>query len=434
MTVDVQTPPPPRDRDTTRSAVAASPVAIADFLLACLVNRNAVAVRLEPEETLHRIVIQGAGGTDAQVTLPWETGDAVTVRLALLAGVDVVGAAGGSAMGRTNVRYGSKRSEVLAVLTTSPRGMQLELRRVVGEAETRKKAAPARRVREPDARRIDDYRLYEELGRGGTGVVYCAQHEALEKLVALKVLHPSVASVPEAAAMLLREGRAASRIRHPGIVDVTDFGRAEDGRMFLVMELVPWPTLHAVFSRETIAPARIVNIIRNLLLALEAAHAEGLIHRDLKPSNVFVGPDEQVKLTDFGSAVALAGRRPLDRAAHVPLWGTAEYMAPEHSTGKADRRSDVYAVGCMLYLLLTGRLPFSNESTEKLQAMHAHAAIPPLDLPEGSNVPPLMEEVVRRAMAKAPEERYQTAAEMARDLERVAIGLKRKGWQKWLPL
>jgi serine/threonine protein kinase len=411
------------------------PVALGDFLLACLVEGKALAVRLAPEEGGHKIVFEG-GTSPALVSVSWEIGDALAVRLALLAGIDVV--ASGSRLGRAWVRHQGRRAEVLVVLTTSQQGLALELRRVVDES-----LRPPRRPGAPgvpgagalDFRRIDAYRLYEELGRGGTGVVYCAEHQALEKLVALKILHPEIGAAPETAAMLLREGRAASRVRHPGIVDVTDFGTAEDGRMFLVMELVTWPTMQATIARGPITPERAVIITRNLLAALEAAHTEGLVHRDLKPSNVFIGPDDRIKLTDFGSAVALAGRPPLDGGGHtIPFWGTAEYMAPEHYTGSFDRRSDVYAVGCILHFLLTRRVPFSAPAAVEVAKMHARAPVPPLVLPDGAAAPPLLEAVVRRALAKSPKDRYQTAVEMARDLERVSVGLSRRGWQRWLPL
>jgi serine/threonine protein kinase len=408
------------------------PVALADFLLACLVEGKAMAIRLAPEEGGHKIVFEG-GSTPALVSVSWEIGDAVAVRLALLAGIDVV--ASGSRLGRAAVRHQGRRAEVLVVLTTSQQGLALELRRVVDESLRPPRTTGAPGAGKLEFRRIDAYRLYEELGRGGTGVVYCAEHQALEKLVALKILHPEIGAAPETAAMLLREGRAASRVRHPGIVDVTDFGTAEDGRMFLVMELVTWPTMQATIARGPITPDRAVVITRNLLAALEAAHTEGLVHRDLKPSNVFIGPDDRIKLTDFGSAVALAGRPPLDGGGHVvPFWGTAEYMAPEHYTGSFDRRSDVYAVGCILHFLLTRRVPFSAPTAVEVAKLHARAPLPPLVLPDGEAAPPLLEAVVKRALAKSPKDRYQTAIEMARELERVSVGLSRRGWQRWLPL
>jgi hypothetical protein len=415
-----------------------APVAIADFLLALLLHRRAVAVQLDPGDATHRLAVQGTNTAPVELPLANEVGDAVAVRLALLAGIDLP--AGGSILGRIRVRSGDRQGEVLVILAITPAGISLELRRVMDMRELAKiTAGGAPRPRDPS--RIDAYKLHEILGRGGTGMVYRAEHEALEKQVALKVLHPHIAQSSEAAAMLLREGRAASRIRHPGIVEVTDFGTAEDGRLFLVMELVTAPTLQALMAVERMTPERVVTIIRNLLLALEAAHSAGLIHRDIKPSNVFVMPGDEVKITDFGSAMAVAEGRPLDGAESGSFWGTHGYLAPEYALGVSSRKSDIYAVGCMMHQLLAGKLPDERSSRqsqlsgELLMAAVSTSANPRggISMLNGTPVPPLLEEVVLKATAKRPSDRYDTAAAMAADLERVRAGLKRRGWQRWLP-
>jgi serine/threonine protein kinase len=308
---------------------------------------------------------------------------------------------------------------------------------VLDTREAARVTAAERASRTRDASRIDAYKLHEILGRGGTGLVYRAEHEALQKQVALKVLHPRIARSPEAAAMLLREGRAASRIRHRGIVEVTDFGTAEDGRLFLVMELVTLPTLQSLMAVQPMPPDRVITIIRNLLLALDAAHGAGLIHRDLKPSNVFVGPDDEVKITDFGSAVALAEGSAValaeDGSESATFWTTRGYYAPEYSLGRSSRRSDIYAVGCIMYLMLAGRLPEVNKARPGLFRAIDDGTSPPMTLADGSPVPPLLEEAVRKATAVRPSDRYETAQEMSAELERVRAGLKRRGWQRWLP-
>ena len=407
------------------------PVAIADFLLALLLHRRAVSVQMEPGEAAHRLSVQRDGSWQVDVTVASEVGDAVAVRLAVLAGIDLP--AGGSTLGRIKLRSGDRHGEILVVLGSSPAGITLELRKVLDSREAARVTADERASRNRDASRIDAYKLYEILGRGGTGLVYRAEHEALEKQVALKVLHPHIARSPEKAAMLLREGRAASRIRHRGIVEVTDFGTAEDGRLFLVMELVTLPTLQSLMAVQPMPPDRVITIIRSLLLALDAAHGAGLIHRDLKPSNVFVGPDDEVKISDFGSAVALAEGRALDGSENPTFWGTHGYLAPEYSLGRSSRRSDIYAVGCIMYLMLAGKLPEVNKARPGLFTAVDDGTSPPMTLADGSPVPPLLEEAVRKATAVRPSDRYQTAQEMSAELERVRAGLKRRGWQRWLP-
>jgi tRNA A-37 threonylcarbamoyl transferase component Bud32 len=415
------------------------PVAITDFLLALLLHRRAVAVQMEPGEAAHRLSVQRDGSSQVDVTVASEVGDAVAVRLALLAGIDLP--AGGSILGRIKLRWGDRHGEILVVLGSTPAGITLELRKVLDTREAARVTAAERASRSRDASRIDAYKLHEILGRGGTGLVYRAEHEALQKQVALKVLHPRIARSPEAAAMLLREGRAASRIRHRGIVEVTDFGTAEDGRLFLVMELVTLPTLQSLMAVQPMPPDRVISIIRNLLLALDAAHGAGLIHRDLKPSNVFVGPDDEVKITDFGSAVALAEGsavalaedRPLDGSQNATFWATRGYLAPEYSLGRSSRRSDIYAVGCIMYLMLAGRLPEVNKARPGLFQAVDGGPSPPMTLADGSPVPPLLEAAVRKATAVRPSDRYETAQEMSAELERVRAGLKRRGWQRWLP-
>ena len=425
-----------RDKDESEPTLVSAPshpdpVAIADFLLALLLHRRAVSVQMEPGEAAHRLSVQRDGSWQVDVTVASEVGDAVAVRLAVLAGIDLP--AGGSILGRIKLRSGDRHGEILVVLGSSPAGITLELRKVLDSREAARVTADERASRTRDASRIDAYKLYEILGRGGTGLVYRAEHEALEKQVALKVLHPHIARLPEKAAMLLREGRAASRIRHRGIVEVTDFGTAEDGRLFLVMELVKLPTLQSLMAVQPMPPDRVITIIRSLLLALDAAHGAGLIHRDLKPSNVFVGPDDEVKISDFGSAVALAEGRALDGSENPTFWGTHGYLAPEYSLGRSSRRSDIYAVGCIMYLMLAGKLPEVNKARPGLFTAVDDGTSPPMTLADGSPVPPLLEQAVRKATAVRPSDRYQTAQEMSAELERVRAGLKRRGWQRWLP-
>jgi serine/threonine-protein kinase len=196
---------------------------------------------------------------------------------------------------------------------------------------------------------------------------------------------------------------------------------------------VPWPTLEQILDKGAMPPARAVVVARNILKALGAAHAGGVVHRDLKPSNVFVSPEDEVKLGDFGAAAVLEGERPIDTAEErLPLWGTPQYMAPEHSRGAADRRTDLYALGIMLFRMLSGYLPFYGGTFIQVMVKHIEEPVPPVTSPYGS-LPLALVEVVNRALAKQPDDRYQRASDMLRDLEQAGLLLQRKGWQKWLP-
>jgi serine/threonine-protein kinase len=400
-----------------------SPIGVADLTLAVLALKKAIAAYIEPAAGGHALAFERPSGRRTSLPLPGDLGDAGAMRLSLLAGFDL--ARGATHLGRLRVRHSSRTVELLAMMNGASQGLSLELRRIV--------SAPDRADAPSEAGdRVGPYRLFEELGRGGTGVVYRAEHVALQKAVALKLMNPKVVAVGQRAAMLLREGRAASRARHEGIVDVTDFGSTEGGRVYLVMELVPWPTLEALLAGGAIAPQRAVAITRQILRALGAAHGAGVVHRDLKPSNVFVSPDDQVKLGDFGAAAVEVGERPLAEGSATPLWGTPQYMAPEHSRGEADRRTDLYALGVMLFRMLSGKLPFEGSSFVQIMAKHIEAPVPPVMSPHGP-LPEAFGDLVRMALAKCPEDRYQRASDMLRDLEQAGLQLLRRGWQKWLP-
>jgi serine/threonine protein kinase len=281
--------------------------------------------------------------------------------------------------------------------------------------------------------RLGAYRLIDKLGEGGTGVVYRAVHVALGKPVAVKVLHADVARDPRLATSLLREGRLASRAHHPGIVDVTDFGTTRDGRTYLVMELVAWPTLRDLLRQGAIEEERTVAICRQILLALDEAHRQGVVHRDLKPANVFVGPGDIVKIGDFGTARWMRpGEAGVRDTRENTVSGSPDYMSPEHCRGQyTDGRTDVYALGCMLFEMLTGDVPFTGETAVAVMIKQVNEAMPSPVGPAGPVSEPLSE-LVRRAMAKRVEERYQTASEMLAELDRAATALNARGWRRWL--
>ena len=250
------------------------------------------------------------------------------------------------------------------------------------------------------------------------GEVYRAYDTGRDRIVALKLLPPQLANDTDFIARFRRESRLAARLRDPHVVPIHDFGEV-DGRLFIDMRLVEGTDLAALLAeRHRMEPTRAVHIVSQVAAALDAAHRDGLVHRDVKPSNVLVTEEDHVYLTDFGiahstDATALTGTG--------TALGTIQYMAPERFLhGRGDRRMDVYSLGCLLHEVLTGRRPF--EGDEVPAQMYAHVHLPP---PRPSalvpGLPPALDEVVVRAMAKDPAQRFDTAGALAA-AARVAVG------------
>jgi serine/threonine-protein kinase len=253
------------------------------------------------------------------------------------------------------------------------------------------------------------------------GRVFKGYHVALQRLFAIKILNGNVARDPVAMARFEREARAAVRARHPRIVETLDFGRLPDGRPYLVMELIEDETLRARMHRQALTPAESIHVARGACEALAAAHAVDVVHRDLKPSNIFVDEHLEVKLGDFGAAKILDPAGENITGGDVSI-GTPQYMAPEQILGEpVDGRSDIYALGCVLYRMLAGAPPFGGD-TRSVLAQHLHAE-PPLPTAIGAPLPPAVLEVVQSAMAKDPVKRPQSALEMLAMLERAAAAL-----------
>ncbi len=272
------------------------------------------------------------------------------------------------------------------------------------------------------------YRILQRIGEGGMGAVYRAEHVLMKKIVAVKLLHAELGGVDEAARRFEREAQSASRLNHPNIVAVTDFGRTATGQLFLVMELVSGEALADRLDREKPLPVvHAVEIAKQVLAGLEHAHGEGVIHRDLKPANVMLArstdgrPGVLAKLLDFGIAKISQdgeGDRPLTQGAMV--FGTPSYMSPEQATAQdADARSDLYSCGVMLYEMLAGRKPFVADDLVKVMALHVTASPPPLSrvAPE-AEIPFALEAVVMRALEKDRARRFQSAADFRAALDR----------------
>ena len=285
---------------------------------------------------------------------------------------------------------------------------------------------------DPDALRAGTpagaYVLEKSLASGGGGTVYEAKHRLLGRRVAVKVLRRELASSPQMVARFLREALAVNLIKHPNIVDIYEFGELPDGRPFYVMELLTGTDLRTMLTaRGRFQPAEVLEILDPVCSALGAAHAQGIVHRDLKASNIHVedgAAGRVIKLLDFGIAKLIhpdAGDVGLTVAG--ARLGTSYTMAPEQIRGGAiDPRTDVYALGVVLYHLLTGQYPFRAQHMTDIERMHLEAPVPRPS--QVAPVPPAVDAVVLRAMEKQPERRFPSAAAFATAL-REACGVGR---------
>jgi serine/threonine protein kinase len=290
---------------------------------------------------------------------------------------------------------------------------------------------------------VGKYRISARLGEGAMGVVYSAVHERLGRPVAIKVLRRELSDNTELSSRFQMEAELVTRIGHPNIVAVYDFGRLADGCLYYVMEMIAGDSLRARLKRGTLSDQEIVEVFGPLLSAVRAAHEIGVVHRDLKPDNVMLvagssGTAASVKLLDFGIAkirdeqpgvvklhAALDTKDGLATAAGA-IMGTPAYMAPEQikNSSGVDKRADIYAIGIMLYEALAGQRPFSGGSSAELLGAHLYQeATPPSETAKQKGIPERkvpwrkVDPVVLRAIAKAPAERYQDCSSLQQDLE-----------------
>jgi eukaryotic-like serine/threonine-protein kinase len=272
------------------------------------------------------------------------------------------------------------------------------------------------------------YKIQKLLGEGGMGFVYLARHKVIDKKVAVKVLRADLAKDREILDRFLQEAKAASSIGNPHIVDISDFGDLPDGSTYFVMEFLEGQALSQLVDGETrLSVDRICHIGMQMCDGLAAAHAQGIIHRDLKPDNVYVvprgGDPDFVKVLDFGIAkVSGSANTKLTKAGAV--FGTPHYMSPEQAAGApVDHRTDIYALGVMLYEMVSGQLPFNADNFMGILTQHMYKApVPIRALVPGPECPPSLEAVVLKCLSKKPEARYQSMTDLAADLERVRSG------------
>jgi serine/threonine-protein kinase len=443
---------------------AVSPAVVADLMLAAA---TASVVRLAPEGETSVLMVERSDG-EAAVALPGDVGCAAVVRLAALVGLDplIDGRApeARSNVVRLEVRLDDETVEVLVGLEASPNGLVAELRPLLrarppaprSRHVALKRCAACGIYQPPQRDRCaedggalveihDDpapdgtvgvYRIARVLGEGGTGRVFEGVHALIGRPVAVKVMHRELSTEPHLGSRFLREARALSRLAHPNVVSVTDFGLLDDGRPYLVMERLAGESLEDRIEREgALEPLLALRIAGCIAAALDAAHAAGIVHNDLKPSNVVLTgvagstPAEAsplgVKLLDFGAAAWLG-------APEEPYQGTPSYTAPERILGlAADERSDIYSLGVVLYDMLSGAPPFDGEVAEVLEA-HVSRPPPPLVGPRGV-LPRAVERLVGRALAKDPDARPQSAREVAAELERAVEATASADWKRWMP-
>jgi serine/threonine-protein kinase len=274
------------------------------------------------------------------------------------------------------------------------------------------------------------YRIDAVLGEGGMGIVYKAVHTALNKPLAIKVLRAEVSKNEQIVARFKQEAQSASQIGNQHIIDISDFGVMPDGSTYFVMEFLNGQSLTAAMEKGRFEPERTIYVAKQLCQALGAAHDIGIVHRDLKPDNVQLverGDDTDfVKVLDFGIAKVGGSTSKLTQAGQV--FGTPHYMSPEQCAGTAvDHRTDIYAVGVILYEMATGQVPFDADHLMGILTKHLYEnPIPPHELPPPVNVPPAFESVILKCLAKKPEQRYQSMDELMDDLELLERGLTPK--------
>jgi serine/threonine-protein kinase len=298
---------------------------------------------------------------------------------------------------------------------------------MAGVAVFASKRIKTRRRKGLATKRIGQYRLLARLGTGGMGEVYLAEHCLLKRLCAIKLIQPELARDEQVLTRFEREVRTTARLSHWNTVQIFDYGRTDDGTLYYVMEYLPGSSFEEMLQKHGRQPAeRVVHLLRQACQALREAHSIGLIHRDIKPANLFVadrgGVYDVVKVLDFGLVKQLAELPSSRLTQQGSLSGTPLFMSPEQASGTddVDGRSDIYSLGAVAYMLLSGRPPFERRSPMEVLIAHARDEVrPPSEF--GAEVPADLENIVLRCLAKKPEDRYQDMGELEHTLARCSV-------------
>ncbi|MEO6777447.1 MAG: serine/threonine-protein kinase [Kofleriaceae bacterium] len=362
-------------------------------------------------ESCYMISIERRAKVISTATIDEDLARAVISRLGVIAEVDLSVAK--PSTGAAKVRRGEHVYELVIVVRPGPQPRaELMLQRDVRTKNERFRNLSAGDI-------VDHYRVIERLGSGGMGRVYRVEHVTLGRAYALKVLHSEILQRdPRSIDRFVREARAASRIQHPHIIDVFDFGYLADGRPYFVMELLEGESLgERIDTKGPIAPQRALAIAKQLCDALSAAHDAGVIHSDVTPSNILVSGDH-VKLVDFGLAELMESQVVEEMATHV--MGTPRYVAPERLLGRAaSEHCDQYALGIVLFEMIAGITPFHAPELRALCKQHISEPVPELLSPFGP-VPAELDKLISRCLAKSPGHRFPNMAAFAAELDRVA--------------
>ncbi len=262
------------------------------------------------------------------------------------------------------------------------------------------------------------YEMLQRVGEGGMGVVYKCKQISIDRIIALKMLNQQMASDPTWVQRFYNEAKACSKLQHPNTIRMFDFGQTTDGRLFMTMEFLDGMSLREAVANGPLTPQRVMKVMIQCCASLAEAHSIGIIHRDIKPDNVFLlnmaGTPDFVKLLDFSVAKLLEGDRMKTQAGVV--FGTPQYMSPEQGRGlPLDARSDLYALGVLAFEMLTGNVPYNDENPMTVIQMHLHGNVPPMP----DSIPYAVQQVVRRAMEKDANRRYQSSGEMMQHCQQV---------------
>ncbi len=433
--------------ETVREAVVPNATQVVDLILFSLVKNKGTMIWFEPviaegQPLGHLVTFEKHRSRTLSLELQCDLGEASLARLAILAELDFL--ATGVQNGRLAILVDGRALDLLFTLRSIGGRHSGEIRvlNILGQEQDTVLRTPVSGQAYPAFLKpgtfVGPYRIENTLGRGGMGIVYLVEHTLLRKRFAMKILHGNTLERdPDAARRFVREGLAAARVRHDGIVDVSDFGSFTDGRHYLVMELLDNYSLYDLMD----APGGLqldlaLRLMRDVASALGAAHAAGVVHRDISPSNIFirrVDGKKKIKIVDFGAA-SVPDRDQKDVPDGPPgmVIGTPHYMAPEQVQSlPMDARADMYSFGAVLYELVSGQVPFDGDNPQEIGLKHMLAPLPHL---EDIDIPTELWTVLARLLEKDPDNRYATMAEVVTILDGILVMLRPKRLREWFAL